>query len=87
MGEERRNHYEEILPTVAEKTSEAERRADESERETLKLKKAEYMEDHIGEEFGGVISGITNWGIYVELPKHRGRPDPCIPSLRRPLLL
>ena len=68
MGEERRNHYEEILPTVAEKTSEAERRADESERETLKLKKAEYMEDHIGEEFDGVISGITNWGIYVELP-------------------
>ena len=68
MGEIRRTHYEEILPSVAEKTSEAERRADESERETLKLKKAEYMEDHIGEEFDGVISGITNWGIYVELP-------------------
>lgn len=45
-----------------------ERRADEAERETNKLKKAEYMEEHIGECFEGVISGITQWGIYVELP-------------------
>lgn len=68
MNEERMNHYQELLPTVAEKTSEAERRADEAERETLKLKKAEYMERHIGEEYDGIISGITTWGIYVELP-------------------
>ena len=45
-----------------------ERRADEAERETDKLKKAEYMQQHIGEIYKGVISGITNWGIYVELP-------------------
>ena len=45
-----------------------ERRADEAERETNKLKKAEYMEDRIGEIYEGVISGITQWGIYVELP-------------------
>ena len=45
-----------------------ERRADEAERETDKLKKAEYMEDHVGERYEGVISGITQWGIYVELP-------------------
>ena len=42
--------------------------ADEAERECDKLKKAEYMQDHIGEVFEGVISGVTNWGIYVELP-------------------
>ena len=45
-----------------------ERRAEEAERETEKLKKAEYMEGHIGEIFEGVISGITSWGVYVELP-------------------
>ena len=45
-----------------------ERRADEAERETDKLKKAQYMKKRIGEIFEGVISGITAWGIYVELP-------------------
>jgi ribonuclease R len=45
-----------------------ERRADEAERETDKLKKVQYMEPKIGETFEGVISGITSWGIYVELP-------------------
>ena len=45
-----------------------ERRADEAERETDKLKKVEYMEQHIGEEYEGVISGVTGWGLYVELP-------------------
>ena len=45
-----------------------ERRADEAERETGKLKKVEYMQEHIGEVFEGVISSITSWGIYVELP-------------------
>lgn len=45
-----------------------ERRADEAERETEKLKKAQYMVSRIGEKFEGVISGVTAWGIYVELP-------------------
>ena len=45
-----------------------ERRADEAERETDKLKKVEYMEQHIGEEYVGVICGVTMWGLYVELP-------------------
>lgn len=67
LSGERIEHYEEILPSVAEKTSQAERRADEAERETMKMKKAEYMEAHLGEEFEGIISGITTWGIYVEL--------------------
>ena len=68
MNEERIAHYREILPEVAKHSSETERRADEAERETDKLKKVEYMEDRIGENFEGVISGITGWGIYVELP-------------------
>lgn len=60
--------YKEKLPEVAKHSSEMERRADEAERETDKLKKVEFMENKIGEIFEGVISGITNWGIYVELP-------------------
>ena len=45
-----------------------ERRAEEAERETVKLKKVEYMQQHLGEIFEGVISSITKWGMYVELP-------------------
>lgn len=61
-------HYESILPETAARSSELERRAEEAERETEKLKKVEYMSERIGQEFEGVISGITAWGIYVELP-------------------
>ena len=62
------DHYEKILPEVAKHSSEMERRADEAERETDKLKKVEYMEERIGQVFEGVISGVTEWGFYVELP-------------------
>lgn len=65
---ERTAHYERILPEVSVKTSALERRAEEAERETEKLKKCEYMSRFVGEEFNGVISGVTNWGLYVELP-------------------
>ena len=68
LKDKRIEHYEQILPEVAKHSSEMERRADEAERETEKLKKVEYMESRIGETYEGVISGITNWGIYVELP-------------------
>lgn len=67
MNEKKMEHYQKILPEVTRQASETERRAEEAERETIRLKKAEYMEAHIGEVFEGVISGITNWGIYVEL--------------------
>lgn len=67
LDEERIRHYRDILPEVAKQSSQLERRADEAERETEKLKKVEYMEAHIGEEYDGVVSGITAWGIYVEL--------------------
>ncbi len=68
LREDRLAHYVERLPEVAKHSSKAERRAEEAERETDKMKKAEYMEDHVGERYEGVISGITQWGIYVELP-------------------
>lgn len=61
-------HYEAILPQVAIQSSVTERRAEEAERETDKMKKAEYMRKFLGKEFDGIISGITAWGIYVELP-------------------
>ncbi len=68
MGNERKAHYEACLPDVTKHTSSMERRAAEAERETIKLKKAEYMEERIGRQYTGVISSITSWGIYVELP-------------------
>ena len=60
-------HYREILGEVAKHSSVTERRSDEVEREVEKMKKAEYMCGFLGEEFDGVISGVTSWGIYVEL--------------------
>ncbi len=66
--EGRTEHYREILEEVAQKSSACERRAEEAEREAEKMKKAEYMSYHLGEEFEGIISGVTGWGLYVELP-------------------
>ena len=61
-------HYREILEHVAEQSSVCERRAQEAERESDRLKKAEYMSYHLGEIFDGIISGVTAYGFYVELP-------------------
>ena len=68
MNDEKKMFYAHILEDVALKSSMMERRAEEVERETVKLKKAEYMEQNIGRQYQGVISGVTGWGLYVELP-------------------
>ena len=68
MKEKRIEHYQKILPEVTEQTSALERRADDAEREVEKMKKAEYMEQFVGKDFEGTISGLTTWGMYVELP-------------------
>ncbi|MCR5716376.1 MAG: RNB domain-containing ribonuclease, partial [Lachnospiraceae bacterium] len=68
LTEERKAHYAAILEGVSKQASTTERRADEAERTTEKVKKAQYMAEHLGEQFEGVISSITAWGIYVELP-------------------
>ena len=59
---------QDILNGVAKHSSETERRADEAERICEKMKKAQYMEKHIGETMEAVISGVTGWGFYAELP-------------------
>lgn len=61
-------HYNQILPEVTAEASRLERRAEDAEREVEKMKKAEYMEQFVGETFEGIISGVTTWGMYVELP-------------------
>ena len=60
-------HYRETADEIADQSSSAERKAIEVEREVEKLKKAEYMSYHIGEVYDGIISGTTNFGIYVQL--------------------
>ncbi|MGI6093797.1 MAG: ribonuclease R [Lachnospiraceae bacterium] len=67
LTEERIIHYNKILEEVSRQSSAMERRAEEVERETDKLKKAEFMSHHIGETFEGVISGVMEWGLYIEL--------------------
>ena len=67
MDERKTLHFEGLLPTVAKETTSLEKRADEAEREVEKLKKVQYMTRFIDQEFDGVISGVTAWGIYVEL--------------------
>lgn len=62
------SHYDSILTEVSIQCSQTERRADEAEREVVKMKKCEYMSKRIGQVYEGVISGVTNWGFYVELP-------------------
>ncbi len=68
MNQEKKELYAGILDEVCALSSSAERRAEEAEREVEKLKKAEYMLNHIGEILEGTISGVTGWGLYVELP-------------------
>lgn len=59
---------EKVLPEMAEHTSGRERRAQDAERDTDDLKKAQYMQKYVGETFEGVISGVMNFGMFVELP-------------------
>ena len=62
------DYFREYLPQLAEHSSLKERDAIECEREVEDMKMAEYMMDHIGEEFTGMISGVTSFGMFVELP-------------------
>lgn len=67
LNKNRREYLEEEIPSIADHSSLQERRAMEAERDSVALKKIEYMQDKVGEEFKGVISGITNFGFFVEL--------------------
>ncbi|WP_332629983.1 ribonuclease R [Halalkalibacter flavus] len=67
VDEATQEHMNSVLPELARHASEMERRAVEAERDTDSIKKAQYMEDKIGETFTGMISGVTNFGMFVEL--------------------
>jgi ribonuclease R len=68
LDETTKGKWDARLPEIADHSSKMERRAVDAERETDELKKAEYMEDKIGEEYDGIISSVTNFGMFVELP-------------------
>jgi ribonuclease R len=61
---------EEELPEIARHTSEMERRADDAERELLQWKKVRFMADKVGDEFDGYITGVTAFGLFIELVEH-----------------
>ena len=64
---ERRQELLRRLPTIAKQSSDRERVAMEAEREAVKVMQVEFLKRHVGDEFGGVISGVTRYGIFVEL--------------------
>ena len=68
MTEEKLEKYRMDAEKAADISSKTERKAQELEREVDKMKKAQFMEAHIGEEYDGVVSGVTDFGVYVELP-------------------
>jgi ribonuclease R len=70
MTEDRREEQTEELPEVARHTSERERRADEAERELVQWKKVRFMADKVGDEFEGYVTGVTAFGLYIELVEH-----------------
>lgn len=68
LDEKSSAEYRKKMPDWAKHCSKQERVAEDAERDTDALKKVEYMEDKVGEIYEGIISGVTGWGIYVELP-------------------
>lgn len=67
ISEEVKTHFKEVLPDIADHSSQMERRAVDAERETDAMKKAEFMQQHVGETFEGVISSVVKFGLFVEL--------------------
>jgi ribonuclease R len=70
MPEERAEQLREDLPEMARHTSERERRANDAERELVQWKKVRFMADKVGDEFEGYITGVTAFGLYIELVEH-----------------
>ena len=65
---EKQDHFATVVPELASSSSQLERRAIDAERVVEAMKKAEYMEDHVGEEFDGVVASVVKFGLFVELP-------------------
>ncbi|MCU4156411.1 ribonuclease R [Carboxylicivirga sp. A043] len=66
-----RSVNEETYEEMCEHSSDMEQRAADAERASIKYKQVEFMKDHLGEEFDGVISGVTEWGLYVEIIENK----------------
>lgn len=64
---ERQEYLTARMPDIAQQSSERERVAVDAERDTEQMKKAEYMLDKVGEEFEGIISSVTSFGMFIEL--------------------
>ena len=67
VSDEYKEKHNEFAVSYAEKSSEREKIAQKAERDSVDLKKAEYMESKIGEVYDGIVSGVTNFGLFVEL--------------------
>jgi ribonuclease R len=70
LTEEVREEWTEELPEVARHTSEMERRADDAERELVQWKKVKFMADKVGDEFEGYVTGVSSFGLFIELIEH-----------------
>jgi ribonuclease R len=70
MTEDRKDELTDDLPEIARHTSERERRADDAERELVQWKKVRFMADKVGDEFEGYITGVTAFGLFIELIEH-----------------
>ena len=68
MFQETREHFEEVIPELATSSSTLERRAIDAERVVEAMKKAEYMEEFVGQEFDGIVGSVVKFGMFVELP-------------------
>ena len=70
MDADRKDELTDDLPEIARHTSERERRADDAERELVQWKKVRFMADKVGDEFDGYITGVTSFGLFIELIEH-----------------
>ncbi len=68
VTDEKIEHFRQVIPELATSSSTLERRAIDAERVVEAMKKAEYMEEYVGEEFEGVVSSVVKFGLFIELP-------------------
>lgn len=66
--EDKRDHFAQVIPELASSSSRLERRAIDAERVVEAMKKAEYMEEYVGDEFDGIVASVVKFGLFVELP-------------------
>lgn len=66
--EDKRDHFAQVIPELASSSSRLERRAIDAERVVEAMKKAEYMEECVGDEFDGIVASVVKFGLFVELP-------------------